>query len=163
MTDDRSTNRLGFPANWDVIREEPAAETTSDEAAAEAPATPAILTLLASSWADAVTAAAVCTGGLLVVIGLGHSVSTSTLGWATALGVAWWIAAAAVLVIIRQGTPGMLLAGVVFHDRVPPDRVVVVVAAAAGHALLLGTPGFLGDRRSPLALAAGSRLSSSAV
>ena len=63
-----------------------------------------------------------------------------------ALGAAWWVAAAAAFVVVRQGTPGMLLAGVHFKSRVSPGRLPVVIVIAALCALLGGLPAMVGDR-----------------
>jgi hypothetical protein len=161
VDDDRSPERLDFPPNWDVIRETPDdEEALGDDPVAPTPSssTPPTIALLAASWADAVSSLAVCTSALLALVAVGHQGSTSVFPWAAVLGAAWWLVAASTLILIRQGTPGMLLAGVVFRDRVAPRRVIVVVAAAALHAVLLGLPGLLGSRRSPVALAAASPL-----
>jgi hypothetical protein len=166
MNDDASNpDRLDFPANWDVIRDDTPKPVTGGEEVdpTETPTAPSMLSLLAASWADTVTIVAVCTAALIGLVLSGHQVPTAALGWAAALGAAWWIAAAATLIVVRQGTPGMLLAGVVFSDPVPPRRVAAVVAAGAAQALLFGLPGLAGPRRSPLALAAASRLRSSAA
>lgn len=165
MTDDPVPDRLGFPSNWDVIRDDsPAPETAGDEAdLTTLPTAPSMLSLVAASWADAVTVVAVCTAALLGLVLSGHQVPAAALGWAAVLGSAWWIASAATLIVVRQGTPGMLLAGIVFSEPVPPGRLAAVVAAGAGQALLFGLPGLAGPRRSPLALAAASRLRSSAA
>ncbi len=151
-----------IPKNWDVLAESP---PDDDVPAGGAPTTgssgvPPTINLLASSWADAVASLVVCTAALFGLNAAGQPASLPALPWALALGVAWWLAAAAALIVIRQATPGMLLAGVVFSDRVPPARLAAVITAAAVSALLLGLPNLLGPRRSPLALAAASELES---
>jgi len=159
--DDRSGSPE-FPADWDVLNDdvgapEPAAEPdpTPDRGTA-AP----LLNLVAGSWADAVSALAVCTAALVALAGAGRVGTLGALPFAAAMGAAWWLFAAAVLVAVRQGTPGMLLAGVVLAERIAPRRLPGVVIAAAVQALLLGLPGLLGPRRSPIAVAASSRLES---
>ncbi len=158
---DDEPRKLEFPPTWDVLQHDRGSETP---AASEAPpeqgvsAPLPLINLLAGSWADSVTVLAVCTAALIGLTGAGHSDSFSALPWAAAMAAAWWAFAAAVLVAIRQGTPGMLLAGVVLADRVAPGRLALVVAAAAAQALLLGLPALFGPRRSPIALAASSRL-----
>jgi hypothetical protein len=149
-----------IPKNWDVLAETPLADDSSAgvAAATDSGGEPPTINLLASSWADAVASLVVCTAALFGLNAAGHNPSLACLPWALALGVVWWLAAAAALILIRQATPGMLLAGVVFSDRVAPGRVAVVIAAAAVSAVLLGLPNLLGPRRSPLALAAASRL-----
>lgn len=151
-----------IPKNWDILQESTFEE---DDSGGVPPTTdsdraPPTINLLASSWADAVASLIVCTTALLGLNAAGHNPSLTALPWALALGATWWLAAAAALILIRQATPGMLLAGVVFSDRVAPVRVVVVIAAAVVTALLMGLPNLLGPRRSPLALAAASRLES---
>jgi len=150
-----------IPKNWDILAESPLDEDLSDGApppTTESGSVPPTINLLASSWADAVASLVVCTVALFGLNAAGHNPSLTALPWALALGAIWWLAAAAALILIRQATPGMLLAGVVFSDRIAPGRVATVIVAAAVSALLLGLPNLLGPRRSPLALAAASRL-----
>jgi len=160
--DKEESQQREFPNNWDVLRE----STDDDQVLEDTPQTPdpstspPTINLLASSWADAVACLGVCTAALLGLNAAGYQGSLTAFPWAVALGATWWVIAAATLVVIRQGTPGMLLAGIAFNARVAPRRVAAVVAAAAVSALLLGLPGLLGARRSPLALAAASRLES---
>ena len=151
-----------IPKNWDILQESTLDEDHSDgvRPTTDSGVAPPTINLLASSWADAVTSLFVCTAALFGLNAAGHNPSLTALPWALGLGVAWWLAAAAALILIRQATPGMLLAGVVFSDRVAPGRVVAVIAAAVVSALLMGLPNLLGPRRSPLALAAASRLES---
>jgi hypothetical protein len=70
--------------------------------------------------------------------------------------VVWWIFAASILVVVRQATPGMLLAGVSFSDPVPPRRVGWVLAAALVGVATLGLSGVIGGFGSILRLAATS-------
>ena len=153
-------DRLEFPPNWDVIRDGSPDDPprASNGPSDTPPDAPPVLSLLAASWADAVSVLTVCTSALLGLAAMGHGGLIAALPWAAVLGVAWWTAAAAILVLVRQGTPGMLIAGLVFNDAVPPGRVPLAVAAAGLHVILAGLPGLLGPRRSPLALAAGGRL-----
>ena len=160
--DEDSPGLRDFPKNWDVLL-----GSTRDEDVVDAPVptvgsdrSPPTINVLASSWADASSTLGVSTAALFGLNVAGHISSLTALPWAVVLGLMWWLAAATALVAIRQGTPGMLLAGIVFSDRVAPRRVAVVIAAAAVCALLLGLPGLLGARRSPLALAAAAQLES---
>ncbi|MGD8440496.1 MAG: hypothetical protein PVG53_08160 [Holophagae bacterium] len=159
--DDRSEN-AGIPANWDVLHDDAGAAEPADDPppTADRALAPPLLNLVAGSWADVVAALAVCTAALVALSGAGHDGALGALPWAAALGAAWWLFAATVLVAVRQGTPGMLLAGVVLADRIAPHRLPGVVLAAAVQALLFGLPGLLGPRRSPIAVAASSRLQS---
>ncbi len=151
-----------IPNNWDVIRESADDDGLGGEleSTIETPASPPKINLFASSWADAVVALAVCTVALLGLNATGHQGNLVALPWAATLGVVWWTVAATALVTIRQGTPGMLLAGVHFSSRVAPRRVGIVVVTAALCSILAGLPGLLGARHSPLALAGGSTLES---
>lgn len=159
-SDEISPEEREIPKNWDILQESALDDDVSEEpspvtASSDAPP---VINLLAASWADAVVSLGVCTAALFGLNAAGHQPSLTALPWAIALGFAWWLAAAASLIMIRQATPGMLLAGVTFGDRVAPRRVAVVITAAAVSALLLGLPNLLGPRRAPLALAAASRL-----
>jgi hypothetical protein len=113
---------------------------------------------MASSWADLVGMLAVCTGGLVAVMALGQRPALAAFGWSAFLALTWWVCSAAVLVVIRHGTPGMLLAGVRFVDPVSPDRVPRVLAAALLGVVTLGLPGLLGSQLSPLRIAAATDL-----
>lgn len=159
---DESTDQRQFPKNWDVLQDSDHPDVVEEDSTpiSDSPSLPPTINVLASSWADAVSALAVCTAALVGLTGLGHHGTLTALPWAAVLGVVWWTAATAILVVIRLGTPGMLLAGVVFADRVPPRRLPLVIGAAAFSGLLIGLPGLLGARRSVLALAASSRLES---
>ncbi len=160
--DEESPGQRPFPKNWDVLQDsdDSAAVMDNPTPVSVAVSSPPTINVLAASWADAVAALGVCTAALVGLTTLGHNGSLAALPWAAALGLAWWIAAAAILVVIRQGTPGMLLAGIVFADPVPPRRLALVIGAAAVSGLLIGLPGLFGARRSPLALAAASTIES---
>jgi len=158
--EDQAPEQLDFPRNWDVIRDPSVADELPDPdpPPTSSASTPPKIALLAASWADAVTALAVCTAALLSLVASGHEGVTTAFPWAAVLGGSWWVVSAATLILIRQGTPGMLLAGVVFRDPIAPRRVVPVVTVAALQAVFLGLPGLLGPRHSPMALVAASSL-----
>jgi hypothetical protein len=101
---------------------------------------------------------AVCTGALVAIFLLGERPALPAFGWAAALAVIWWVFASAVLLVIRQATPGMLLAGVSFSDPVPPARTKWVLAAAAVGVVTLGFSGIIGEDGSILCRAAGSEV-----
>lgn len=156
-----SAEKGRIPTNWDVLHSSSVEDEAVNEEAmsiTDGPNSPPTINLLASSWADIVAALAVCTVALLGLNASGHSGSLTALPWAAGLGVVWWLVAAATLVTIRQGTPGMLLAGVHFRSPVAPKRVALVVAAAVVSAVLFGLPSLLGASRSPIALAGASTL-----
>jgi hypothetical protein len=117
---------------------------------------PPVLTLMASAWADLVGMLAVCTGALIAILVLGERPALPAFAWAAALAVVWWMFAAAVLVVVRQATPGMLLAGVSFSDAVGPRRVGWVLAAALVGVVTLGLSGVIGGFGAILRLAAES-------
>ncbi|MCU0303207.1 MAG: hypothetical protein MUC56_03985 [Thermoanaerobaculales bacterium] len=163
MTDlDEPTRQRDFPDDWDVVRgafDGSAAPDPGGAAPGPGPhSAPPMLSVMAASWADAVAVLVVCAATLLGLDALGHRPSLGALPWAGALGALWWVVAAAALVTVRQATPGMLLAGLSFSRRVSAGRVGLVVAVAAVCALLLGAPGLLGARLSPLAAAAAAPL-----
>jgi hypothetical protein len=150
-----------IPGDWDAIADRAGRMTDPDATASgKGDGGTTTVALMAASWADLVVILAVCTGGLIAVMVLGQRPALPAFGWAAALAVTWWAFAAAVLVVVRQGTPGMLLAGVRFVDTVPTARVPWVLAAALLGAVALGAPGILGGRLSPLAAAAATRLES---
>ncbi len=151
MTDDRKS----IPSDWDALVDRPS-EVGSARPSAPAPDShrPPTLTLMASAWADLVGVLAVCTGALIAILVLGERPALPAFAWAAALGVAWWIFAAAVLVVVRQATPGMLLAGISFAEAVPPRRVGWVLAAAFVGVATVGLSGIIGGRGSILRLAA---------
>ena len=145
---------LDFPANWDRIDE----RAEQGQAPESASALPPLISLMAAAWGDLVAILAVCTASLLTLLGLGHSVSLPCLPWSCGLALLWWCASAAVLLTVRRGTPGMLMAGVVFRDNVATTRLAAVLAAATVLMLTLGLPALLGPRRSWLRRAGGSDL-----
>ena len=143
-----------IPDDWDSLTDRDAGLPASpDPAPTDDPEPPALM-LMAASWADLVGMLAVCAGGLIAVMVLGQRPALAAFGWAAVLAVLWWACAAAVLVVVRQGTLGMLLAGVRFLEPVVPGRVPRVLAAALFGVAALGLPGLLGARWSPLRAAA---------
>lgn len=165
-----------IPSDWDRLEHDvvagephpvaPLAADPADRGPLAAPPAPApapepvdTLTLLASGWAEAATVLAVCTGCLGSLLLVGGSPALRLLPWAAAAALAWWLFAAPVLVTIRSGTPGMLLAGVTFARPVRPARIGWVVAAAGLGGASLGVLNALGGpRRSLAAIAAGSSI-----
>jgi hypothetical protein len=153
MTDDRDQ----IPGDWDALVDRSAGPEATDSKALDADSNdPPVLTLMAVSWADLVAVLAVCTATLLAILALGERPALPAFGWAAGLALVWWLFAAAVLTVVRQGTPGMLLAGVSFADPVPPSRVGWVLGAALVGIGTLGLTGVLGLRGSILRAAARS-------
>ena len=153
------SDRNNIPSDWDAlgdrqvrVRPEPSPPPEFDKGGPE----PSLITLMATSWADLVGMLAVCTGALIAILILGERPTLPAFAWAAALAMVWWVFAASVLVVVRQGTPGMLLAGVNFATPVLPKRVPLVLAAAIAGVATLGLPGLLGNRRSILGAAAAS-------
>ena len=150
-----------IPEDWDALvdrNEGSMAEREPPPAAGDDESRPPVITLMAVSWADLVAMLAVCTGALTATLVLGERPTLAAFGWSAALALVWWLFAGSVLIVVRQGTPGMLLAGVGFEDPVAPRRVPAVLAAALLGVVTLGLPGVLGDRRSALRVAAVSDL-----
>jgi hypothetical protein len=153
MKDDRRS----IPGDWDTL-----VDRSGGGGSASTPVTepdspePSALTVMAAAWADLVGILAVCTGALVAILLLGERPALPAFVWAAALGVVWWIFAAAMLVVVRQATPGMLLAGVSFSEPVHPKRVCWVLVAALVGVLTCGLSGVIGGRSSMLRLAAAS-------
>jgi hypothetical protein len=153
--------QLDFPHNWDRLKErrdeaeDPAGAAVPDRSAEISPVR---LSMFAAAWADIVSITAVCTLALLALVGLGYRATVPAFPWAAALGLVWWCAAAAVTLVVRRGPPGMLMAGVVFADRLRPGRLPLTLTAALVLCASLGVLALLGARRSLLRLAAGEDL-----
>ena len=151
MTD----NRKSMPGDWDALVDRPSED---GPARSSLPINdhhlPPVLTVMASAWADLVGMLAVCAGALIAILVLGERPALPAFIWAAALGVAWWGFAATVLVVVRQATPGMLLAGMSFSGAVRPQRVVWVLVAALVGVVTFGLSGIIGGRGSALRLAA---------
>jgi hypothetical protein len=151
MTDDLKS----MPGDWDALVDRP-----SEDSRLRPPLPsrdhhlPPALTVMASAWADLVGMLAVCTGALIAILVLGERPALPAFAWAAALGIAWWAVATAVLVVVRQATPGMLLAGMSFADAVRPQRVVWVLVAALVGVATFGLSGIVGGRALALRLAA---------
>ncbi len=150
-----------IPNDWDALVDRGVAvqpERISPPTAGSDEPGPPVITLMAISWADLVAMLAVCTGALMAILFLGERPTLPAFAWSAGLALAWWLFAGSVLVVVRQGTPGMLMAGVSFENSVAPSRVPIVLTAAFLGVLTLGVPGLLGGRRSPLRIAAVSDL-----
>lgn len=143
-----------IPPDWDSLADREAGAPPGEDLETYDDPEPPALMLMAVSWADLVGMLAVCTGSLLAVMALGQKPALAAFGWAALLALLWWSCTAAVLVVIRQGTLGMLLAGVRFFEPVEPIRVPRVLAAALFGVVTLGLPGLLGAHLSPLRAAA---------
>lgn len=179
---EKAPEELRFPINWDQLnddadddlREEIAAEIPRDPDVAEPddeatdwyerapepriPADPPTLNLVAAAWADLVALLAFVVAVLIAVVVAGYDIKLPALPWVVTLALAWWCAAALVLVVVRRGTPGMLMAGVVFKSRVPSTRLAPAVLVGLLLVCLLGLPALLGAQRSLLCLSTGSPL-----
>jgi len=181
---EQSPEELSFPINWDRLSNDAGDEArdatddigseigaglgddTGEEALerhqeaprAGAPAGPPTLNLVAAAWADLVALLAFVVAELIAVVIAGYDIKLAALPWIVALALAWWCAAALVLVVVRRGTPGMLMAGVVFKAQVSPSRLAAIILVALVLVCLLGLPALLGARRSLLRIAASSPL-----
>ena len=155
MTDDRKS----MPGDWDALVDRPPeGGSTRPSPPGRNHHLPPVLTVMASAWADLVGMLAVCTGALIAILVLGERPALPAFAWAAALGIVWWAFAAAVLVVVRQATPGMLLAGMSFSEAVRPQRVVWVLAVALVGVATFGLSGIIGGRGSALRLAAATEV-----
>ena len=157
------TESNDIPPDWDALSDrgaEPAVEDVSAPVVEENDSDqPPLITLMAASWADLVGILAVCTAALLAILLMGVRPALPAFGWAAGLAFIWWIFAAGALVVVRNGTPGMLLAGLRFEEPIAPDRVPWVLIAALVGVLTAGLTGLLGNDGSLLRRAGGSDLS----
>lgn len=147
-----------IPRDWDSLADRGDDGLSPDGFRSPGDPEPQPLTLMAASWADLVGMLAVCTGCLITLMALGQRPGLATFVWAALLSLVWWGCAAAVLVVVRQGTPGMLLAGIRFDEPVGTGRVIQVLAAALFGVVTLGLPGLLGSHLSLLRIAAAAEL-----
>jgi hypothetical protein len=144
------------PDGWDQLSEAADDELAEElyqpeDAADELPAIP----LIAGSWGDLALILGVCVAALMALKVAGHGVPFAAAGWALAVAALWWMVAAGVLIMIRHGTPGMLLSGVQFAGPVPPRRIGGVVLVALILCATLGIPAAVGRPGWALRAAAG--------
>jgi len=153
--------RLDFPINWDELTQpSPGADEAASPRQPQTGQVPPTLNLVAAAWADLVCLLCFCTTTLLVVVLNGYAIQVAALPWVASLAVCWWCAATSVLVVVRRGTPGMLMAGLVFGTAVRGTRLPALLVIQLVSAMLLGLPGVLGARLSPLRLAGGTVVAS---
>ena len=152
------------PRSWDQLSEidvddiEPDTVSSSPENPAPAGHVP-WSARLAVAWADLVVVAGLTTAMIGAVILAGYPLSIRALPWAVVVALFGWGAACGIILRVRRGTPGMVLAGLVFADEVAGGRLVLTIAAAGFSALLLGLPVLPGGRAaSLLSVASGSAL-----
>ena len=120
------------------------------------------LALIAASWGDLALVLAVCAVTLVALKIAGYGAPFAAAWWALALAVLWWLVAAGMLLAIRRGTPGMLLAGVQFSEPVPPNRIAPVLLTALVMGATLGLPAAVGPPGWALTAAAGTRITTAA-
>ncbi len=114
---------------------------------------------LAAAWGDLVVVAALTTSMIGAVILVGYPLSVRALPWAAIVALVGWGSACGIVLRVRRGTPGMLLAGFVFSNEVAGARLGWIIATAGFSALLLGLPVLPGDRKSSLlSVASGSAI-----
>ena len=141
-----------IPADWDALSDrdlEPGLEGGT-EPPDDGDTEPPVITLMAASWADLVGILAVCTAALLAILVMGERPALPAFAWAAVMALIWWVFASAALLIVRHGTPGMLLAGLRFEKAVDPPRVPWVLLAALVGVLTGGLTGVLGSENSLL-------------
>jgi len=133
------TRRPEPPADWDRLREAlPPDLAPPTPPPAPGPAEPGRLLLVAGALGDLVCLVAVSASGLLVLRLLGHATAPSVLPWVGTLALVWWGLTGAALVMVRRGTPGMLIAGFGFALPVPHRRVAGVLLLALTLGATLG-------------------------
>ncbi len=132
-----------IPEEWDHLLD--LAEAT-DRGGPDAPPEPeepevqGAFPLLTAACADLVAILVPCA---LVLVGLrlgGHEVPLRVAPWALALGVLWWVLAAAILLRVRRGTPGMLAAGLAWRHEPTGGRLWGALGLALLAAATLGLP-----------------------
>jgi hypothetical protein len=146
------------PEDWDRLADPPAGERPATALRSSHPRPGAVL-LLAAALGDLVALVSLCALALLALRVLGHRAPLPAFPWAAALAVLWWSAAATALIVVRRGTPGMLMAGLGFVLPVATRRVAAVLAVALLAACSLGLPALLGVAGPLLRAASGTQLS----
>lgn len=157
----RDADDVRTPENWDELAERVEPSTVAGKPAPVLPGdmsssvgdeatSPGRTVRVAAGIADLVTILAVCTAALLAA----READLVALPWAAGLGVAWWIAAAGVMLRICSATPGMVMAGVRFVTPPPPRRLVATLISGLAGAATIGLVGLAGPRW-PLSIAAG--------
>ena len=116
---------------------------------------------IAGSWGDLAVILGLTAASLVALKLAGHGAPFAAAPWAVAVAALWWLVAAAVLLTVRRGTPGMMAAGVSFTGAVAPARLPVVLLAALLLALTLGLPSAVGPPGWALRVAAGTPLTTS--
>jgi hypothetical protein len=147
-----------IPGDWDQLQEPLAADEAKEPASTESTGRVGLSALIGGAWGDLVSVLAVCTTTLAVLAMLGYGAPSRSVPWAAAISVLWWLAAALVLIVVRHGTPGMLMAGVVFSEPVPRRRLGWLVLASLITWSTLGLPSVGGADRALVRWAAGVRL-----
>ena len=145
------------PDNWDQLRDqngEPTAPSDPDDLRVEAVGTPA-MSVIAGSWGDLASLLGLCAASLVALKLGGYGAPMAALPWAIGLALVWWCAAASTLVVVRHGTPGMLMAGLAFTEPVARRRVPWVILTALVLCATLGIPAALSSRGWPLSMAGG--------
>jgi hypothetical protein len=120
-----------------------------------------VIPVIAGSWGDLAVIRGLTAASLVALKLAGHGAPFAAAPWAVAVAVLWWLVAAAVLLTVRRGTPGMMVAGVSFAGAVAPARLPVVLLVALLLALTLGLPSAVGPPGWAMRIAAGTPLTAS--
>lgn len=120
-----------------------------------------MIPVIAGSWGDLAVILGLTAASLVALKLAGHGAPFAAAPWAVAVAVLWWLVAAAVLLTVRRGTPGMMAAGVSFAGALAPARLPVVLLAALLLALTLGLPSAVGPPGWVWRIAAGTPLTAS--
>jgi len=114
---------------------------------------------LTAAWADLVVISGATTSMVGAVILAGYPLGIRALPWAVVVALIGWGATCGILLRVRRGSPGMLLAGFVFSHEITGGRLAWTVAAAGFSAFLLGIPVLPGGpKTSLLSVASGSAI-----
>jgi hypothetical protein len=152
------------PDGWDQLErpiDPPVAPSRPRSPEAEPHEGVAVIPVIAGSWGDLAVILGLTAASLVALKLAGHGAPFAAAPWAVAVAVLWWLVAAAVLLTVRRGTPGMMAAGVSFAGAVAPARLPVVLLAALLLALTLGLPSAVGPPGWALRIAAGTPLTTS--
>ena len=146
------------PDGWDQLpslADEPAATAAPGPAAGDPGS---VIPVIAGSWGDLAVILGLSAATLVALKLAGHGAPFAAAPWAAAVAVLWWLVAAAALLTVRRGTPGMVAAGISFAGAVRPARLPWVLLVALLLAATLGLPSAVGPSGWALRVAAGTPL-----
>lgn len=152
---------LDVPDGWDQLQRPPGEPVAPAGSAASgsAPHDPgSVIPVIAGAWGDLAAILGLSAATLVALKLAGHGAPFAAAPWAVAVAVLWWLVAAAALLTVRRGTPGMMAAGISFAGAVRPARIPWVLLVALLLAATLGLPSAVGPSGWALRVAAGTPL-----